>query len=492
MAERARRAHPWRRRIAYAVALGFLLLVGLVILALPFRNVQGEGDAAKTDLQRGADALRAGDIQAATDYVASARAHVDRAKDASHGIGGDVWQHVPVAGSGVSDVRHLVEALDDATAIAEIGVDVYSQVLGDDASVVDGTTVDMDVLATALDAGRQAAAHARAVDAALGEVSGTAPVVGGRTAAARDEAVTALEPVTEMLGRAEPLMDVLPRMLGAEEEQKYLVAILNPAELRYSGGANTALAVVRIADGRATFRDIGNLDAAEHANRPLYWKKVKGNPFHPRGKTYIQNATRSPYWSVSGEEILRAWARVTREEFDGFVAIDVPAIASLVGVTGPMEVADVGTLDETNLTKTLVGSYDIYNDIFKRRALNRSLIPIFREKLFAGGQFVEKFQALGESAKARHFAAYFRDPDAQAVITDLGVDGDLSETDQDYVGVFSQNTNIAKSDYWMDRTTTSEVSVRPDGSRRRRADHHRLPELATRGCRSSRTRRPAT
>ena len=73
--------------------------------------------------QRGADALRAGDIRAANDYVVSARAHVDRAMDASHGIGGDVWQHVPVAGGGVSDVRHLVEALDDATAIAEIGVD---------------------------------------------------------------------------------------------------------------------------------------------------------------------------------------------------------------------------------------------------------------------------------------------------------------------------------------------------------------------------------
>ena len=271
-----------------------------------------------------------------------------------------------------------------------------------------------------------------------------------------------------MLGQAEPLMDVLPRCSARSEEQKYLVAILNPAELRYSRRRQH-----RSRDGPHR-RRAGHLPRhrqprpAENAAAPLYWKKVKGNPFHPRGKTYIQNATWSPYWSVSGEEILRAWARVTKEEFDGFVALDVPAIASLVGVTGSMEVAGVGTLDETNLTKTLVGSYDVYDDIFKRRALNRSLIPIFREKLFAGGQFIEKFQALGESAKSRHFAAYFRDPDAQAVITDLGVDGDLSETDQDYVGVFSQNTNIAKSDYWMDRDDRLRGLRGPGRQRRRR------------------------
>ena len=126
--------------------------------------------------------------------------------------------------------------------------------------------------------------------------------------------------------------------------------------------------------------------------------------------------------------------------------------------------ADVGTLDQTNLTQTLVGSYDRFNDLEKRRALNRALIPIFRERLFSGGQFVEKFQTLGEAAQARHFAVYFRDADAQAVVRDLGVDGDLSTTDHDYLGVLSQNINVAKADYWLDRTVTSDVALRKDGS----------------------------
>ena len=77
--------------------------------------------------------------------------------DVTHGIGGDVWQAVPVVGSGVRDVRYLVEALDDAASIAEIGVDVYPQVLGEQARIVDGTTVDIGSLDAVVQAGTLAA-----------------------------------------------------------------------------------------------------------------------------------------------------------------------------------------------------------------------------------------------------------------------------------------------------------------------------------------------
>ncbi|MEO5854205.1 MAG: DUF4012 domain-containing protein [Nocardioides sp.] len=464
MASEHRPRRRWGRIVLLVLGLGFLLVVLLVVLVLPFRSVPGDAEAARDDLKVAADALRAGDIAAATGRVESARGHIDRARDTTHGIGGDVWQFVPVAGGGVRDVRHLVEALDDATAIAEIGVEVYPQVLGEDARIVDGTTVDMATLEKVVSAGRDAVARADDASVALKAVDGTSPVIGARLTAARDEAMTALEPVNDLLAGAEPLLDVLPTTFGSEREMKYLVAVLNPAELRYSGGANTALATVRIADGVATFRDIGNLERAPGTSRALYWKKVPGNPFHQRGKTRIQNATWAPDWSTSGEELLRAWAKVTKEEFDGMVAIDVPAIASLVEVTGPIDVPDVGTVDHTNLTQTLIGSYDRFNDIAKRRALNRSLIPIFRDRLFAGGQFVEKFQSLGRSAAARHFAVYLRDEKAQALVEDLGADGDLSDTEHDYLGVFSQNTNIAKSDYWLQRSLSSDVLLRKDGS----------------------------
>ena len=448
------------------LGLGFLAVVAMVVLALQFRSVPGDAEAARDELGVAADALRAGDVNAAAARVESARGHVDRARGTTHGISGDLWQWVPVAGGGVRDVRHLVEALDDATSIAEIGVEVYPQLLGDRAKVVDGLSVDMDTLESIVASGLAATDHARHAEEALAAIDGTALLVGARAAAARDQAQAVLAPLSTTFDRAEPLLEELPRLLGSEDEQKYLVAILNPSELRYSGGATLALATVRIQDGQAVFRDIGNLEDAPATNRELFWKKVPGNPFRTRGKTRIQNATWSPYWSTSGEELLRAWSKVTKEEFDGVLAIDVPAIASLFSITGPIDVGEYGTLDEGNVVQTLIGSYDTYNDIFKRRALNENLIPIFRDKLFEGGQFVEKFQNLGRAADARHFAMYLRDEPAQAVVADLGVAGDLSDTGHDYLGVFTQNTNQAKVDYWQQRSVVSDVTLAEDGSAR--------------------------
>ena len=225
-------------------------------------------------------------------------------------------QHVPVAGSGVDDVRHLVEALDDDRHRRDRRR-AHPQVLGEDASVVEGTNVDMEVLTEALAAGRAAATtpaapmpprrcpapHRWSVFARLSRATRRSPP----------------EPVTGMLDRAEP-MDLLPQLLGADEEAKYLVAFSTPPSLLTRWGEHR-LAVVHVDNGEAVFDDIGP-DGAKGASRQLYWKKVPGNLFHQRGKTFIQNATWAPDWSVSGEEILRAWAKVTKEEYDGFIAID--------------------------------------------------------------------------------------------------------------------------------------------------------------------------
>ena len=57
-----------------------------------------------------------------------------------------------------------------------------------------------------------------------------------------------------------------------------------------------------------------------------------------------------------------------------------------------------------------------------------------------------------------------RDPALQDLVRDLGAAGDLSQSKGDYLGVFSQNTNIAKSDYWLQRALASDVVLQEDGS----------------------------
>jgi hypothetical protein len=78
----------------------------------------------------------------------------------------------------------------------------------------------------------------------------------------------------------------------------------------------------------------------------------------------------------------------------------------------------------------------------------------------------EKVKSLAQSARGRHFVVYFRNREVERSFARAGLTGDLSTTQFDYLGVFSQNLNGSKTDYWQDREVTSTVRLRADGSAR--------------------------
>ena len=262
-----------------------------------------------------------------------------------------------------------------------------------------------------------------------------------------------------------PLLRQLPAILGAEGERKYLVAILNPAELRYSGGTPLTLTPITVLDGRIEFGQAVDTEANTAMFQPRYWRKVKGNPFH-RGRQRVLNATIPPSWPIAGEETLNAWRSMRGRNMSGLFAVDVVALARLAELTGPMEVPGYGRVDGSNLVETLVGSYDRFTDVAERKAANRALVPLFVDRLLETGQLPDKVRVLVEAAQGRHFATYFRDEESQGALEGLAVTGDLSPTEHDYLGVFTQNVVPSKTDYWQSRTVRSDVRLRPDGSAR--------------------------
>ncbi len=456
-----RRRWPW---VLLALGVLVVVFVGLALLARPMMDVKPQADAARVELGAAQDALKAQDLDTAKVHIALARSHVEDASSRVDGLGGDVWRWVPVAGGAVKDVRHLVDALDQATSIAEIGADLYPDVMESD-SLVQGGQVDLDQLGRILEGVNRAGEHLDAAADDLDAVRGGTPFVGSSVLAARDAARERVDPLRTTYDEAAPVLDALPDVLGADDPRTYIVTIMNPAELRYSGGATLTLVPLTMDDGKFTFGDtFTNEDVSAENGGVLKWPKVKGNPFHVPGKTRLVSATFSPYWSQSGEELLRAWEATYDQKVDGVIAVDLQALARLMSLTGPVQAENVGELNAGNLVQTLAGSYDTYNDPVQRRAINAAVVPAFREKLFQGGQFVKKFQILSDAARGRHFAMYFRDARLENAFQDRGLAGDLSESPHDYLGVFTQNLNASKADFWQKRIVDSDVKLRADGS----------------------------
>jgi Protein of unknown function (DUF4012) len=455
-----------RRRTPLIVAVAGLVvvLVALVLLAIPLLKARSEAKAAVASIQEANAELKAHHLDQAQKSIEEAQSQVSAAQGHSDGFGADVWAHVPVFGGAVTDARHLISALDQATDIGDLGVRTYRSATGPGSTLVKGQQVDMNQLGRLVALVQQIGPHLDAANREVASVRADTPLVGGKIESLRSSAAGQLSTVQTSYDRFEPLLSQLPTILGADGERSYLLTILNPSEQRYSGGATLSMSTVRTDDGLITFGHSYTVADVDQLQPFLHWHKVRGNIFHRKGPTRLTAATFSPWWQVSGEELLRAWRAQTGHRTDGLIAIDLQGLAGLFRITGPVQVAGYGELNADNLVHTLAGSYDLYEDPTQRHSLNQAIIPSFRTQLLSGGKFLEKGQSLMSSAAGRHFATYFRDETTQAAGQHSGLAGNLSDTPHDYLGVFSQNINGSKADYWQRRSVTATVHLRPDGS----------------------------
>lgn len=454
-----------RFRLRHALLLAAFVVLGLGLLALPFLGAPGSAQAARADLDAARASLQEGDVDSASEHAASARGHVDDVQGAVQGVGGDVWSVVPVVGGPVRDVRRLGNALDDLTAVAEVGVDAWPMLTGEKSTLFDDGNVDLPTLERLLADIGDVTERAESAEDELTEVADERLGVGTRLADVRDQALDQVVPLSDGLDAAKPFLDVLPGVLGAEGERKYLVAMLNPAEMLYSGGTPQTFTTMAFDKGRIEIGETTDLATTPGAFQRRYWKKVQGNPFH-RGRLSVALATFAPDWSVSGNELVNAWRAFRGRPMAGVIAIDVVALADLVSITGPIDLPPYGTLTPDNLVGKLVGDYDTYPDNEARHRTNRALVPLFRDRLFGQGELVEKAQVVADAARGRHFATYFRDPEIQAAFADAGLTGELADAEKDYLGVFTQNAVGSKSDFWQRRAVSTRVQIRPDGSAR--------------------------
>lgn len=462
MSQHSRRAPRRVRR--RTLILGGLSLF-LLVLVVPMLLAAYEARAAKSDLESAKSALQDGDYPTAKEAVGRATQRAGRADWLMNSPVGDFWSVLPVSGGAVDDVRLLTGALDDMADVADIGVQLYPQVSGDHATLMKDGSVSPATLKVLVSGVQQAGAKLESADSALQQVQGDTPLIGGSIRSSRDGASDQVHPMADGYRKVAPLVAQLPNLFGMDEPHRYLLAMLNPAELRYSGGAALSLAGLTTDHGQLELKKSLDLEDSISPTARFSWKKVAGNPFHHRGQSMpLRNATFAPSWSVSGQELLRAVSSSFHRGYAGLITVDVSAMADLLKITGPLEVPGYDTLTADNLVQTLVGSYDRYPDPGQRHALNQAIIPAFKDRLLDGGHLADKIKSLSRSAQGGHFAVYMRDPDLEGAVQALDMAGDLSDTSHDYVGVFTQNTNGSKVDILQRRTLGYDVALNTDGS----------------------------
>jgi len=462
---------PVRRRLVI-VSVGMLaaaLVIGGLVAADGWR-ARAHFRSAATLMTVLRDQVAGGDGAAARSTLDALRAETAAARANTSGPLWRLARRVPFVGDDLTAVSTAARVLDDlASDVLPPLVEVLDSVRPAALAPSKGR-VNIAALA-------RAAPHVRAADEAIQRARRTVAAIDVATLVGpvRRGIVTLrreLERAASQTATAARATALLPRMLGAAGPRTYLVLFQNLAEVRATGGAPNAFAVVRadrgrigmIAQGTAT-NDLGGFDAPvlrlDPGMRHLYTDRLG---IHPADVTF------TPHFPTAATLAREMFRRRSGLVVDGVVATDPVALAYLLRATGPVALPSGGRLTADNAVSHLLSG--VYGQLTSPQAQDEYFAHVAKAAFGAltrgDADPAAALEALARAAAERRILVWSADPAERALIAGTVLEGSLPDHDgtQPTVGVFLNDGTGAKLSYYLEHSATvSPGACRADGRR---------------------------
>ncbi len=281
------------------------------------------------------------------------------------------------------------------------------------------------------------------------------------------------------IGQFQPIIKLLPDLLGNPDTKKYLIMFQNDAELRPTGGFLTAYATMTITKGKiepGISNDIYTLDAG-------FKKKV---PAPQPIKDYLplvynwnlRDMNLSPDFKTSMDTFTTYMSEVpNRPDFDALIAIDTQVPVRILQVLGPIGVPGYGgkfsaDLDPRCNCPQVI--YELENIItrptYEIREGRKSILGPLMNSMLANmmgspkAKWAEFFNIFTESIEQKHLLMYFRELDMQNAVETLGAGGRINDYDGDYLHINDTNFAGAKSNMFVSQEVEQVIGIGSDGS----------------------------
>lgn len=446
---------------AGALVVGAVAVIAAVLLVDAKRSMVDGREAAIGGL----DAARAGDLERAQALFDQAdTAFFDASRSLNNPIVrlGDV---LPAIGPNLRGARALADV---GRQLSSTAVAVAERAGADDLVMVDGrfpVKAARQVsaqLSPALDTLRRATERLAELDS---------PLLVADLREATDAMAASVADATNSIEVAAEATRLAPALLGADREQRWMVAILAPVEQRGAGGIAGDYAEVFTRDGGVGLvRSMSAIDlnratdeAAQLGALPaIYAERYSG--FFP-GRLW-QNLSATPDVPSFGQAVAAAYPLTTGGgPVDGVIVIDPEGLAALLQITGPVTVPEwPEPLSADNVSRVLLfEQYDrltgVTHDTFQQAVVAAVVDALTRGSLPPPPSMAA---ALAPAVAGGHLRLWSPDRDTQALFTRIGADGALGgPSDADFVQLVTQNSAENKLDWFLHRTLTYEPTFDP-------------------------------
>lgn len=460
------------RLLRGGLVAGGLVLVAAVLAALGLSDALG----ARTQLAGARAALQAAvDDPAALgtpEGRAAALAQVDGALDSIAQARGRVAGSPVLSAAGVvpglrGQRSGLLDLIDDASAAAGAGRSLLAAVDG-----LAGSTQLRDG-ALPLDGLTELQREVRAAGQALGaQVAGDGAGLWGPLGDARREFDDVAASSSRRLGEGAEALGAARTFLGAGGRRRYLVVAQNNAEMR-DQGAVLSYVVVSFENGRLIREKQGSvadltLPAPAPTPVPAGTQEVFG-PIRPTQTWQSVNATAD--FAFSGRAMADMYRQAAGQAVDGVIALDVPALAGLLQIVGPVSIDGAAeAVTAGNVGRLLLN--DFYqglgptSDQTLRRERQADVVKAVMDRLTGQAQdAVAVGRALGDAASGGHLRLWSAQPGEEDVFERTGLGGGPAAKEADRTfHVAVQNRTASKLDYFVRPSVHQDVQLTKEGT----------------------------
>ncbi|KFI96139.1 DUF4012 domain-containing protein [Bifidobacterium stellenboschense] len=276
-----------------------------------------------------------------------------------------------------------------------------------------------------------------------------------------------------LMDAASRFAQVAPAMLDVDGSgaHSYLIIGENNAEARAGGGLPASWGVMTVDDGVITISDfISDTAIAQQTEPVVPLTAEEQSLFGDKLATIAHDVNITPDFTRTGRIARAMWQKTQGQTVDGVIAVDPVFLQQLIGVTGPVTLADGTTLDGTNAARTLL--HDEYyrtddyaaQDAFFADAAGATFRHAMASNALDARQLLTTFST---SVSNGHVKLWLADEGLQRQLENTAIGGTLSRAaGKPTVGVYVNNASQSKMDWYLDRSvTTTYVGTRADGGR---------------------------
>jgi hypothetical protein len=391
-----------------------------------------------------------GDVQALIDDLYDVHRYSVAAYNAASDPTLVALQQVPGVGDDLRAAREVTKVARDLTAATGTIASLAPRVAGNQVLTEDGR-IDLTIIGTVHTAMTELSTAAAAGSQRLGSLDSASllPQIGEPV----DQLVRWLEQVPGAVDRAEPYLQLLPLLLGENDERTWFVIMQNLDEARPSGGLLASWLILHADNGlidvvaQGTNNDLvaaGDVNyshAMDASYQDLWGDNLSGWLSMNLSANFPDNA-----------RLMRdAWNARRDVQVDGVVSFGQGTLPYLAAAVGPVKAGEK-SIAPSDLEEYLrVGVYRDYEDPDAKDAIVASLMIQVFDKLMAGNLNLGYFlDTVTGHVSADRVQMWSSDSAVQQIISAVGLTGEFQSTEGPVSTVRLVNAGGNKLDAFVD------------------------------------------